>query len=44
MMAEVGEKRSGRRGTGESSAGAIEGRKRVELAVHCKAEQSCSLS
>jgi hypothetical protein len=44
MMAEVGEKRSGRRGTGESSAGAIEGRKRVELAVHCKAEQSRSLS
>src|SRR5258708_16616565 len=43
MMAEVEEKRSGRRGAGESSAGAIEGRKRVELAVHCNAEQPRSL-
>jgi len=44
MMAGVGEKRSGGRGTGESSAGAIEGGKGVEVAVHCKAEQSRSLS
>jgi len=44
MMAEVEEKRSGRRGAGESFAGAIEGGKGVELAVHCKAEQSRSLS
>jgi hypothetical protein len=44
MMAEVEEKRSGRRGTGEYFAGAIEGKKRVELIVHCNAEQPRSLS
>jgi hypothetical protein len=44
MMAEVEEKRSGRRGTGEYFAGAIEGKKRVELVVHCNAEQPRSLS